>query len=507
MLYGRFRMGGEPGRWRCRLGLRLLWAGLLLASASADAVAQSPLAEKIDGILARGQRSGVRMGVRVMDLPSGRVLYSVRAESAFVPASNMKIVTSAAALDLLGAEFTYRTILARRGDDLIIVGSGDPATGDPVIAGDKGEPITAIFHNWAEALKRAGITEVPGRLLIDDSVFESQRTHPSWHPEELDSWFAAPVGGLNFNDNCIDTEVWPAEKTGEDALYELTPRTTTVAVENHCKSGAKGRPFIRRLPGKDVLVLTGACSKPTSIAPVAVHDPGMLFAGACRMALVASGVRIGTQFERVRVRQPDGSLPDDCTIIATHTSSLDAILKRCNKRSQNLFAECLLKTLGYVHGCDLDVTDAPVGSWTTGRAAVRRFLMKVGVSPSECVIDDGSGLSHDNRLTPMQLTEILRYMYDHPNRSMFVASLAVSGRDGTIRRRMTDIAGQVHAKTGYVSGSRTLSGYVSDKAGKRWACFSILVNGIRGSTRPYADIQDDVVRCLAQYLEASKGSD
>ncbi len=475
--------------------------GLLVAVAVAEAAASSPLAKKIDGILARGQRSGVRMGVRVLELPSGRVLYSVQAEKAFVPASNMKIVTTAAALDLLGVEFTYRTVLAKRGDDLIIIGSGDPATGDPVIADAKGRPITAIFHDWAAALKRAGITEVSGRLLFDDSIFEAQRTHPSWEPDELDSWFAAPVGGLNFNDNCIDTEVWPAEKTGAPALFELTPRTPTVTVRNHCKSGAKGRPYIRRLPGEDVLVLTGACSKPTSVAPVAVYDPGRLFAGACRMALVASGVRIGKQFERVRVRGPDGSLPDDCTVIATHTSEFEDIIRRCNKRSQNLFAECLFKTMGYVVGRDLGLTEAPVGSWTTGRAAVRRFLIKVGVSPSACVIDDGSGLSHDNRLTPMQLTEVLRTMYAHPNRSVFVGSLAVSGRDGTIRRRMRDITGQVHAKTGYVSGSRTLSGYVSDKAGRRWACFSILVNGIRGSTRPYASIQDDVVRCLARYLE------
>ncbi len=466
---------------------------------------EGAFAAKVDAILARGKKPGVVTGVRILELPAGKVLYSVNANLAFTPASNMKLVTTAAALDLLGVEFTYQTRLARRGDDLLIVGSGDPATGDPRLARRRDEPITAMFHRWAEALRAAGVTEIRGKLLFDDSIFEPTWTHPKWNPAELDSWFAAPVGGLNFNDNCIDTEVVPG-KAGQPPTILLTPRTDSIQLENHCRSGGKGRPLIRRRPKQDVLVLSGRCPKQTTIAPVAVHDPGRLFAGACRMALVASGIKIGREMKRVRVRGADGSLPAEWTVVATHRSPLSDVLARCNKTSQNLFAECLLKTLGYTHGQSAGMVDVPMGSWTTGRAAIRRFMTKVGVSSHEYVIDDGSGLSHDNRLSPTHLTEALRYMFGHPHGQVFIDSLAVSGRDGTIKRRMKDIAGQVHAKTGYVNGVRTLSGYVSDRGGKAWVCFAILFNGIRGSTSPYAGIQDDVVRLIAQRLEGGTSS-
>ncbi len=482
-----------------RAGVVVWIAAAIVLTSAAPTLAASGLRGKIDAILARGKKSGVTLGVRVLAVPDGEVLYSAGADKSLKPASNMKLITSAAALDLLGPTFVYKTVLAKKEEDLLIVGSGDPATGDPRIASDRGEPITAIFHAWAKALKASGITEIGGKILFDDSVFEAQRTHPSWKPEELDSWYAAPVGGLNFNDNCIDAVVSPAKKPGAPAIIQLTPRTESVEIENFCKTG-KGRPLIRRRPGQDVLVLTGRCSKKTSVAPVAVHDPGELFASACRMALVASGVRVGKVTRRVRVRNADGSLPSEWRVIGTHESTLPVVLKRCNKRSQNLFAECLLKTVGYYHGTAAGQKGLPLGSWTTGRAAIRRFLIKAGVEPYQCVIDDGSGLSHDNRLSAMHLTEVLRYMFAHPHKQIFLDSLAVSGRDGTIRRRMTDITGQVHAKTGYVSGVRTLSGYVCDDSRTHWACFAILVNGIRGSTRPYARIQDDVVRAIEASL-------
>ena len=301
----------RPSRGRRRsagTAIRVAALTVLLTGCPALRAADS-LVARIDSVLARGKNRGVRMGVRVLELPGGGVVYSLNAKRAFKPASNMKLVTSAAAVDLLGLGFAYRTVLARRGDDLLIVGSGDPATGDPRLAKGRGEPITAMFHRWADALRAAGITEVGGRLLFDDSIFEATRTHPSWNPNELDAWFAAPVGGLNFNDNCIDAVVRPAAKAGQPAIATLTPRTATVRLVNRCRSGGKGRPLIHRKPGQDVLVLTGRCAKQTTVSPVAVHDPGMLFAGACRMALVASGIKIGNRLQRVRVRNADGSLP------------------------------------------------------------------------------------------------------------------------------------------------------------------------------------------------------
>jgi serine-type D-Ala-D-Ala carboxypeptidase/endopeptidase (penicillin-binding protein 4) len=463
------------------------------------------LAGRLNAALAPGRKAEVVMGIRVLELPGGQEAYALNADKAFTPASNMKLVTTAAALDLLGLNFRYRTVLAHRGDDLLIVGAGDPGTGDPRLATLRGEPITAMFHKWADALKAAGLTEIRGQLLFDDSIFDSTWINPGWNAAELDTWYAAPVGGLVFNDSCVDVRVSPGPKPGEPLIVEMTPPTRTVQLINNSRTGGNGTPLIRRKPREDVLLLSGQGSKRREIAPVAVHDPGLFFAGACREALVAKGIRLGEQIKRVRIRQADGSLPAEWKVIATHETPLVDVASRCNKYSQNLFAECMLKTLGYYHGQSAGDGGTAVGSWTTGRVAVRKFMMKAGLPPYECVIDDGSGLSHDNRLTPTHLTNVLRYMYNHPGREQYVHSLAVSGKEGTVKKRMKDISGQVYAKTGYVAGARTLSGYVSDRGGKRWACFSILVNGVKGGTRGYADIQDEVVRIVAQWLEAQPG--
>ncbi len=496
----------EPdGRTTCRRnGVRAgafpLFLLLLPLLSGLERCAAADVQSRLNAALARGKKEGATVGVRVLDLPHGEEVFSFNADRAFTPASNMKLVTTAAAVDLLGLDFTYKTVLARKGDDLLIVGAGDPGTGDPKFADQRKESVTAMFQRWATALKAAGVTEVRGALLFDDSIFDDARINPTWNTAELDTWYAAPVGGLNFNDNCIDLVVEPAHKTGDPVVVTMIPPTQTVQLINTCRSGGNGTPLVRRKPGEDVLILTGQCSKKRGVAPVAVHDPGRLFAGACREALAGAGIRIAQSIKRTRIRQADGSLPSDWKIIATHETSLGDVISRCNKSSQNLFAECMLKTLGYYHG--RSPTDAaPVGSWTTGRIAIRKFLMKAGLPPYECVIDDGSGLSRDNRLTPTHLTNVLHYMYNHPARAQFMQSLAVSGREGTVKGRMKDISGQVYAKTGYVSGARALSGYVSDRNGKNWACFSILFNGVKGGTASCAAIQDDMVRIVAQWLE------
>ncbi len=480
---------------------RVLVRAIVLAAAffGATAFAANDLASRIDGVVASGKKGEVMAGIRVVELPSGQVLYALNANRAFIPASNMKLLTTAAAIDLLGVDFTYKTLLVQRGNDLIVIGSGDPGAGDPRFALQRNEAVTAMFHRWAEAMGKAGIKEVTGEILFDDSIFDSTWINPSWRTAELDSWFAAPVGGLNFNDNCIDMIIEPT-KPGEACNVVMTPRTQTVQIVNNCRTGGKGKPVCGRKAGEDVIQINGGCVKKTTLSPVAVHDPGMLFAGAFREVLVASGIKVSQKIRRVRVRQADGSLPADCKVLAVYETKLPDVLTRCNKFSQNLFAECLLKTIGYYHG-RTPGDAAAVGSWTTGRVAIRQYMMKVGLQPHECVIDDGSGLSHDNRLSPTHLTTVLQNMYNHPARDIFIQSLAVGGKDGTIKKRMTKLEGQVYAKTGYVAGSRTLSGYVSDRTGKKWACFSILFNNIKGGTTPYVTIQDEVVKLIAQFVE------
>jgi len=474
-------------------GLLAWFVALSLVAVEARGAAQETLATRLRKALAADARVLERAGVRIVTLPEGEVVYSSpRADELFIPASNQKVLVSAAALDLLGPGFRFSTQLAQRGDDLVVFGDGDPSTGDPVLADAAGKPITALFHDWAEALRKAGVTDVAGDLIVDDFAFDAQRLHPSWSKGDLLKWYAAPVGGLNLNDNCVDLTVVPGKKPGGATSVRVVPGNTLVKVVNRSKTGGKGTPVVTRKGMSHEYIITGRCSKTAPLQSVPVVDPGLFFGSACRTALAAKGIRINGETRRERLREQNGSVPEACRVIATRETRLDEILGRMNKRSQNLFAEALLKALGRQ-----DATPT-AGTWVRGGAVVGRFLSKLNADVPGCVVDDGSGLSRKNRVSPRQITDVLAYVFRSPHREIYVDSLAVAGVDGTLRKRMKDIKGRVHAKTGYISGVRTLSGYVQGKSG-RWFAFSFLFNDKkpRIGTRPATQMQDRICRILA----------
>jgi D-alanyl-D-alanine carboxypeptidase/D-alanyl-D-alanine-endopeptidase (penicillin-binding protein 4) len=482
-----FGMLGKTHKITCRLlaASFILWVH--------PAAAQVPLRQAIDDLIRQSPASEATLAVRVICLPAGQVIYSVNADEPMIPASNMKLLTTAAAAALLGEDFQFRTLLARRGEDLVIIGGGDPATGDPRLALEEGVPITAMFHRWADRLAEAGWTDIAGDLVFDDSIFDGQWRHESWPPDEADRWYAAPVGGLNFNDSCLTIAMQPS-RPGEPIEFECSPRQTTVQVSNRCTTGGKGSAVVRRAPDSDEIVLNGRLRKPLTV-DVAIRDPGLFFAGACRTAMAARGVRIRGDTRRDQVRQTDGSLPPDLQVVAEHATPMSAILERCNKDSQNLFAECLLKTLGCVHARRTGSADA-IGSWPAGQQAVLKFLQDAGLPTEGVVIDDGCGLSRQNRVPARLMTELLRYVHAQPFGELFVQSLSVSGRDGTLAKRLDgSYEGQLLGKSGYVRGVRTLSGYVVTRQG-HWLAVSILVNEFTGSSTPFTRLQDDICKLL-----------
>lgn len=459
------------------------------------ASAQVPLRQAIDELIRRSPAGKATIALRVIRLPAGQVLYSFNADKPMTPASNAKLLVTAAAAVGLGQDFHFRTLLARRGQDLVILGGGDPATADPKLAQQSGVPITAMFHEWAEALADAGWTDIPGDLIFDDSVFDDCWRHPNWPPEEVDHWYAAPVGGLNCNDNCLTVTLRPS-RPGTLIEVQSSPRQTAVPVVNRCRTGGKQSAVARRSADGDGVLITGLLKKPVTVE-VAVRDPGLFSAAACRTALAAKGIRITGQTRRARVRQADGSLPAGVEVLAEHRTPLAVILPRCNKSSQNLFAECLLKTLGRLHQQAAGQADA-VGSWSAGQQAVHTFLQDAGLPTAGVVIDDGSGLSRQNRVTARLMTELLGYVYGQPPGELFVESLSVSGRDGTLKRRLGGkFEGCLLGKTGYLRGVRTLSGYVINHQGQ-WLSVSILINGFAGSSKPFTQLQDEVCRLLVQ---------
>ncbi len=431
----------------------------------------------------------------VIDATSGAVLFEFNADRPMVPASNAKVFVITTALAQLGPDFKFQTAFATDGTHLYIVGDGDPALGDAKVHEKYGETVLSPLKTWAQVLVVRGMTHVTGDIIIDESLFDTELLHPSWDPVDLGKWFAAPVSALNFNDNCIEFTVTPASQINELALITVNPPNRSVQLINKCRTGGSGKPILHHTPGTFDYIVKGRCSKRWPFGSVAFPDPALLTASAFKLAAASQGVTIDGAILRQRVRRADGSLPPSLAILALHESSLSDILTRIGKNSQNLFAECVLKRIGYEWAKQRGQSD-PQGSWTLGSEAIMVLLKRAGVDTNHLVIADGSGLSRDNRCSANQLTATLRWGLTLPGGSVFKDYFSKAGVDGSLRKRLAKLKGQVYGKTGTMRGIRTLSGFVTSTSGRQYV-FAVLFNGYHGPSTPYREIQDKFCRILA----------
>lgn len=473
----------------------LLTVSLLvgLAGCSATQTIHDPvLCSQLGEILNRNADTGAMISARVVDLASGTELYASNEDVAVMPASNMKLVTSSTGLDLLGPDYKFETYLARDGDDLWIIGTGDPAVGDNPLAKRRGGTTMTVFDDWVKALKQKGINHVSGDLVYYEGAFDAYHFHDTWDHDDLVHWYAAPVSGLNFNDNCVDITINPTTD-GQPVSYTVTPPYDDVVVVNECITGKDEEPTINRMPHANVVVIGGGCSKTKALKSKPVTDPGEFFAGAFRRHLANSGIVVDGEVRSSPTRLGDSLIPTADAIIATHTTTMPEVLWRINKSSQNLFAECMCKLSGRVF--DEASGHQRPGSWAGGERAIRAFVKKNRIDDSKLKVADGSGLSRGNNVTAHLISDILIAMHKHKDFEVFRASLAEPGETGTLGSRMKKLNGNVFAKTGYIRGVRALSGYVHTK-NDRWLVFSFIYNKIPGSVQPFNDLQNEACELL-----------
>jgi D-alanyl-D-alanine carboxypeptidase/D-alanyl-D-alanine-endopeptidase (penicillin-binding protein 4) len=465
-------------------------------AAGTSAAAEGSLAPLLRGVLHKRDDSGAVVSARVVDLKTGRELYAENLDRPTIPASNMKLFTTAAALDRFGPEHTFDTYLAKDGEDLWVIGTGDPSLGDAKVAKRRGEAQLAVFDRWVAALKAKGVTEVKGKLIYYDGAFDAQTVHPSWSRGYSTDWYAAPVTGLNLNDNCIDVTVTPG-KEGEPVTYEVMPPVTNITITNEMKTGAKG--VSEPLDRKDQSMhwyLTGGVSEKKTLQSKCVPDPGAFFADALRTHLEKAGIKVAGATERAEKPLGGKLVPPAEKVLVVERSPMPPVIDRLNKDSQNLFAEAFSKALGRQWNLDRG-NDVP-GSWESGSDAIHGFLAKHKIDGKGLVFADGSGLSRQNRVTARGVSDLLVAMHKHPYAKTFVDSLPVGGVDGTIGKRQKDIAGKIKAKTGYIGGVRSLSGY-AEAADGRTLVFTFIYNQIPGSVAPFENLQDDACRLLVAY--------
>jgi serine-type D-Ala-D-Ala carboxypeptidase/endopeptidase (penicillin-binding protein 4) len=418
-------------------------------------------------------------GVVIRSLQTGETLYRHNGHKALIPASNQKLLTGAAVLELLGPEYRYRTEVVAAGPvqggvlrgNLVVRASGDPTLSWRFADGDARAP----FRAWADSLRARGVTRVAGALVGVDEAFTDPVYGWGWAWENLGGQFAAPVAGLQFNESSVGVDVIPGSRAGMPAIVVFNPATGHVRIQNTAVTVEAGQPTrvsvgYRELD--DVLLVSGQIARDTVGVSqrVAVRDPARFFMTSLRETLRQAGIAVeGPALLAEEVEGGAATLRGGAGLFVHRSPPLREILPVMMKPSQNQIAEALLKTLGReLRGegraaVGAQVADSLFRTWNLDTRALE--------------MRDGSGMSRFNFLSADLVIGLLEHMSRSPNWETWYASQPIAGVDGTLRGRMlgTPAQGNVHAKTGTLANIRALSGYVTTADGERLA-FAMIVN-------------------------------
>jgi len=366
--------------------------------------------------------------------------------------------------------------------NVVVSGEFDPTFGDPIIAAAAGRDIYAELDQWAAAVrKRAPAPAVRDVLVVSPPNWPAR--HPDWRAGDHDKWYSAPVGTLNFNDNCVDVSFAGA---GQQLTPVLSPAGRFFRIDNRLTIGP-GKPnlwSLRGLGDEHTFVLSGSAGRASEESiSVAVNNPDLLLGRTLADRLERAGVKVTGCVRRV--------LPDEVDwgrakpVAATRTP-LFVVLHRANKRSLNMVAECLLLRAGD-------------GSWPgSAKMMARTLTEKFRFPPASVSPADGSGLSRRNRVTPAAMADLLAGAARADYAMVLLSSMPVAGVDGTLRRRFlrSPCRGRVLAKTGYIAGVSALSGYVLDDQMRIRYAFSVLCNRLRKGTASARNLQETICKLL-----------
>ncbi len=444
--------------------LVLLFLGLCLPAST-----QAGLTQRINSIISRKSQKKVSFGVKVVNAETGKTLYARNADKPTIPASNMKIITSAAALTYLGADYKFTTRVGLLENTLVVIGGGDPLLADVITDKKYARDPGWLFDDIVTALKEANITSING-IVIDSTFFDDNRVHPNWPRDQLNRPYACEVSGLNYNLNCV--RIITKNIAGRIAIT-VTPKTDFVELINKVKPTSKGNSAVGayRNTKPNRLTINGKCTKQASF-DVAIERPAEFFGFLLAEKLVAAGIEVKGELQGKLVKN-DSRI----RILRTYRTPISDVLARCNKDSLGLAAEALVKTISAENSSRLN------GTWPHGLTLISNYLAELGIESDQYHLDDGSGLSRQNKLSPNAITTVLLGMYKHHNWKMYKDSLAVAGTDGTIAKYFKEkkYRGKIFGKTGYVNLAKSFSGLCTTDRGDY--IFSILATGANGQTR------------------------
>lgn len=461
------------------------------------------LKKELDTIFSDPEFSNAHWGVVIQSLKNGEYLYQKNAHKNFMPASNMKLFTTATALAKLGPDYTYKTQFFTNGGidssgvlsgDIIIRGVGDPTITGRYFDGHITQPI----ENWADSLIARGITTINGNLIGDDNFFDDEILGEGWAWDYQSDWYAAQISALSFNDNCMDVLFLPGSNLGDEAKFQLLPDIEFARIKNHVTTVQpgmeKGISFFRKRGTNDVEIYGAlALNSSTKKDWFSIENPTRFTVTTFKNVLLHKGIKVTGNCYDIDDFQNFGYELNRESLLFQHSSMpMKEIVATINKVSQNLYAELLLRTLGAYY--------EESGSSKSGIKVVKDFLAEIGIDPEKFSMYDGSGLSRLNMVTPCQVATLLRHMRKNVQGDFFYDSLPIAGVDGSIKNRMKHTAaeGNARAKTGYIGHVRALSGYVTTIDNEELV-FSIIANNYTVPTSKANLIQDHVCERLANF--------
>jgi serine-type D-Ala-D-Ala carboxypeptidase/endopeptidase (penicillin-binding protein 4) len=474
-----------------------------LAGSSPDS--PKKLRSDLDKIFSDARFANAQWGVEVFSLDRSEMLYAKNSLRLYIPASNNKILTVAAALTQLGPDYRFKTQVWTDGTvfdgilkgDLIVAGFGDPSSSSRIAPKDP----FRTFRIWATNLKQRGIHAIDGNILGDGASFEETAYGQGWAWDDLAEGYAAPVSALQFNENLISLEIAPGSKAGEFASIEMSPLAQYLTVDNRLVTKAAGSSthieMERGRLGEEITV-RGILSE-NSFAidrDVAVQSPIRYYLSALKQVLREEGI----DTSRCDIKEWKNVRSQSSSLLWTQWSPpLSELVNPLLKMSLNLATETLVRVLGLERRGD--------GSFSKGKEVVAEVLDRMGIPKESYSYSDASGLSRMNLVSADALIRMLKQMHQSPNFPIFYDALPIAGVDGTLSARMkgTPAENNVHAKTGTLTHISALSGYVRT-ADKEMLAFSMIANNFLVEKNEAEHIQDRVLVRLARFSRKAVGS-
>ena len=428
------------------------------------------------------------MSVLMMNLRTGEVIDEYRADYVVPPASVMKLLTTAAALQILGEDYRFPTTLEYTGPiedgvlhgDLYIHGCCDPSLGT------KGKQ--AFLYRWARALREAGIRTIEGAVIADMTMLDGEAQNPNWLCEDAGNYYAPGIFALNYYDNTMNIVLRSGPIGSQAIVLSTEPKVDSIRFINHirCSSISYDGAFVSGLPYSQERYLTG--SVPSNLGMFGVKgdlpNPGLLLAQHFTQRLRESGITVTLPASYIADYNPLVPLRK---VLYTHYSEpLSVLIRETNVNSNNLYAESLFRYLGTRYGLP--------GTIHNSQDFLRDFWRRRGVNIQNAIIKDGCGLAPQDAVSARTFVQLLTYMSRSPYADAWFASLPVSGESGTLKSLCaeTELQGRIHAKSGTIAGTKNFAGYIDLPNGDRWV-FAILINSAPGKAK-------NIQRVIQQYL-------